>query len=111
MEHEFLEKSGGRVVANKWIEIISVRLGSSDRGQEVQSVFKQLQATLVESEDCERAAELFLNSKNKTDWSIYLYWQQPFQDPVKTMVGISIAEAFNSLGLVNHSCWIRDGAG
>jgi len=96
---------------NRWIEIIGVRLCDPANGSAVQNIFQQIHATPGENSEQERDAELFLNSKNQTDWSLYLYWHKQVDDPAKTMLGLSVAEAFNALGLVNHTVWMKDGVG
>lgn len=94
-----------------WVEIISVRLCDPENGTAVQDIFDQINPPLAGNNEQGRNAELYLNIKNKTDWSIYLYWQEQAKDTAKTVLGQSIAEAFNALGLVTHSLWMRGGAG
>ncbi|MDY0189206.1 MAG: hypothetical protein RBR22_00575 [Desulfuromonas sp.] len=94
---------------NRWIEIISVRLCDPANGAAVRNILQQIHASSDENSEQEQVAELFLNTKNHTDWSLYLYWRTQVQEPAKTMLGLSVAEAFNALGLVNHSVWTKSG--
>ncbi|MBW2185746.1 MAG: hypothetical protein JRG71_04845 [Deltaproteobacteria bacterium] len=90
---------------NRWIEIVSVRLCDPTNKEAVQAVFDQVNPQLSEREELDGCAELYLNAQNESDWSIHLYWKAQVQVPSKTLLGIGIAEVFNSLGLVNHSIW------
>ena len=90
------------------VEIISVRLCDPDNQKEVQEIFDQLNPVLGENADHLADVELYLNMKDKTDWSIYLHWLQLAPKESKTVLGLNIAEAFSALGLVNHTLWTRD---
>ncbi len=92
----------------RWIEIISVRLFNIDHRDVIHDIFWEVSAgrSLVPAKAV--AAELYVNNHVKTDWSIYLYRSVLDAPPSKTCLGLNIAEAFGSLGLVNHSVWTMD---
>lgn len=93
---------------NKWIEIISLRFSSHNHRQTTLDIFDQIQREFETPPDMSQPAELYENTNVETDWSIYLYWNKTAEaPPSKTVLGLSIAESFRSLGLVNHSVWIQ----
>ncbi len=89
----------------KLVEVISVRLSEPSHKQTVLETFKQVKTNIDKDPNLSKRTELYNNTKNETDWSIYLHWEKHDQAQTKTMLGISIAEEFRSLGLVNHSLW------
>lgn len=95
-----------------WIEIISVRLSDPMQKMAVHDVFKQIDCSQPEAADFSnrQPLELYLNMKTETDWSVFLHWDVQQQQITRTKLGASIAEALASLGLVNHSLWLRDQA-
>lgn len=96
---------------NNWLEIISVRLSDPANQQAVQDIFAQANPELAKESGQAGHVELYINTKNETDWSIYLYRRQQAKDAAKTTLGLNIAEALRSLGLVNHTLWLRTQAG
>lgn len=93
---------------NNWIEIISVRLSNPAYRQAVLNVFDQVNSRMKETLDIGSRVEMYNNTTNETDWSIYLHWKKQGGDLPKTMTGMSIADTFRSLGLVNHSIWKKN---
>ena len=95
----------------KWIEIISLRFSRPDHYQAFLEIFNQVKRELEAAPQALICAELYVNTNVKTDWSIHLHWhRQPKEHPAKTVLGVSIAEYFQSFGLVNHSVWEQKGA-
>jgi hypothetical protein len=92
----------------RWIEIISVRLFNIGHQNVIHDIFNEVNAGRCPVPDKAVAAELYANHHVETDWSIYLYRSVRDAPPSKTRLGLNIAEAFSSLGLVNHSVWIMD---
>lgn len=90
---------------NKWIEIISVRLFNIGHQDVIHDIFNEVTAGRCPDPGKTMAAELYRNNHVETDWSIYLYRSALETPPSKTCLGLNIAEAFGSLGLVNHSVW------
>ncbi len=90
---------------NKWVEIITLRLSDSDERQAILDIFDQVNHGKVQLPSSSGHPELYANTDIETDWSIHLKWQRQGKHPSKTIIGLSIAEAFRSLGLVNHSIW------
>jgi hypothetical protein len=93
---------------NRWIEIVSVRLCDPSNRKAVQDIFAQLNSVLPlgdvrQSANQVDGIELYLDMKTETDWYIYLHWLQLAPGVTKTVLGVNIAEAFNVLGLVNHT--------
>lgn len=88
-----------------WIEIISLRLSGSGNRKAILDIFNQVSQGKRAHPDYFHYAELFANTTIETDWSIYIHWPHQAGHPSKTVLGSSIAEAFQSLGLVNHSVW------
>ena len=97
---------------DKWIEIISVRLFNPEARGVVREIFRKIsrEVSAEKSPVPEKAmaVELYENQKVETDWSIYLYQSGWDGSASKSRLGLSIAEAFSSLGLVNHSVWTMD---
>jgi hypothetical protein len=93
---------------NNWMEIISVRLFDSGQRRAVRDIFNQVNSDTIPNPDHALNVELYVNNNNETDWSIYLYWKRQNGDSSKTVMGLSIAEAFSNLGLVHHSVWAKD---
>ena len=93
---------------SRWVEIISVRLFEPGGWGAVRKIFSQVNPGQEAIQDNTCEAELYVNQHHETDWSIYLHWNRPYGYHLKTLLGLSIAEAFHSLGLVNHSIWIKD---
>ncbi|MBI9089360.1 MAG: hypothetical protein JEZ12_09090 [Desulfobacterium sp.] len=91
-----------------WIEIISVRLFSPGHGGVIRDIFWQVNAGGYPDPDNGMDAELYSNHQVETDWSIHLYRDGLDGPPSKTCLGLNIADAFCSLGLVNHSVWTMD---
>lgn len=95
----------------KWIEIISLRFSKPGHRQTLLEIFNQVKRELEVAPNALLFAELYVNTNIETDWSIYLHWnRQHGRHPAKTVLGISIAEYFQSFGLVNHSIWEQRGA-
>lgn len=94
---------GGQMAEKRLVEVISVRLSTPDHKQAVLDTFRQVKTQISNESNLSKRTELYNNTKNGTDWSIYLHWKKPEQGQNKTLLGISIAEAFSSLGLVNHT--------
>lgn len=92
----------------RWIEIISVRLFNIGHWDLIHDIFSKVSAGRCPVPDKAVAAELYVNHRVETDWSIYLYRSVLDAPPSKTRLGLNIAEAFGSLGLVNHSVWTMD---
>jgi hypothetical protein len=92
---------------SRWVEIISVRLSGPGGLQAVKKIFSQVCLNQEEALDNQCKAELYANQHHGTDWSVILHWNRPYGYSLKTLLGSSIAEAFHSLGLVNHSVWIK----
>ncbi len=90
---------------NKWIEIISVRLFRPDAKDLVRKIFWEVSSEKCLISETPGDVELYVNQKVETDWSIYLYQNGSDGSASKSRLGLSIAEAFCSLGLVNHSVW------
>ena len=93
---------------NRWIEIVSVRLFNIGHRAVIHDIFKEVNAGNARVPDDAVGAELYMNDHVETDWSIYLYRNRLEAPPSKTRLGLTIAEAFCSLGLVNHSVWTMD---
>lgn len=96
------------MIENNWIEIISVRLFDVAQRGAVRDIFNTVNPAAISSQVNALNAELYVDHINDTDWSIYLYWNRQDEDPYKTPMGLGIAEAFSSLGLVHHSAWAKD---
>ena len=93
---------------NKWIEIISVRLCEPNQRQTVKAVFNQVKHSIAHDPAFSVTAELYVNRITNTDWSIYLHWNHQEVTSPQSLLGMGIAEAFSSLGLVDHSAWTND---
>ena len=93
---------------NRWIEIISVRLFSPGHRDVIHDIFCEVSAGRCLVPEKAVAAELYVNNHVETDWSIYLYRSRVEAPPSKTRLGLTIAEEFGALGLVNHSVWTMD---
>ncbi|MCP4118508.1 MAG: hypothetical protein GY737_24540 [Desulfobacteraceae bacterium] len=93
---------------NCWIEIVSVRLFKIGHREMIRDIFREVSAGSALVPDDAVAAELYVKNHVETDWSIYLYRNRLDAPPSKTRLGLTIAEAFCSLGLVNHSVWRMD---
>ncbi len=97
---------------NKWIEIVSLRFSSLKYRQAILDIFDQVNHEMEACPDALRHAELYFNNDVETDWSIYLHWENHHGGhPSRTLLGLNIAEAFRSFGLVNHSVWRRKSTG
>ena len=93
---------------NSWIEIVSVRLFNIGHRTVIRDIFREVSAGSARIPDDAVGAELYVNNHVETDWSIYLYRNRREAPPSKTRLGLTIAEAFGALGLVNHSVWTMD---
>ena len=89
----------------RWMEIIGVRLFSPGNKGGVYEIFREVSSGKCLISGKKISARLYVNSMVETDWSIYLYQSHLHGAPSKTPLGLNIAEAFCSLGLVNHSVW------
>jgi len=92
----------------KWVEIISVRLFSPGQQKVVQKIFREVNSGISKVADKAVAAELYVSKQVETDWAVYLYQTRSDGAVAKTLLGLNIAEAFCSLGLVNHSVWAME---
>ena len=90
---------------NKWVEIISVRLSSLENKSMVGEMIDQLRSGRCPRTGKKITAELYVNRKLGSDWSIRLIWNQSDGPSTKTFLGSNIADMFASLGLVNHTVW------
>lgn len=93
---------------SRWIEIISVRLFTPKHRDVIRGIFSEVISGTGPASEKAVAAELYENDHVETDWSIHLYRNRLEDSPSKTRLGLNIAEAFCSLGLVNHSVWTMD---
>lgn len=90
----------------RWVEIVSLRSSSAEASREVQAVFRQACDEIRAMKREGVYAELYSNVSVETDLSIHLCWCFRSENkPSKTSLGISIAESFRYIGLVNHSIW------
>lgn len=89
----------------KWMEIITVRLSDPSREQQVKDLFSEISTELNNGLGAMQIAELYVNTKNETDWSIYLHWDRSAEERPSSVLGMSIAEALSHYGLVNHTFW------
>ncbi|KAF1079189.1 MAG: hypothetical protein GQF41_4492 [Candidatus Rifleibacterium amylolyticum] len=95
----------------KWIEIISLRFSRAEHSQTFLEVFNQVKREFEAAPNSLLYAELYVNKNVETDWSIHLHWsRRPEEQPARTVLGLSIAECLETLGLVNHSVWEQKGA-
>jgi len=106
--NNWLEKGKMKEQTKRWIEIISVRLFNIGHQNMIHDIFSEVNAGRCPVPDKAVTAELYMNNHVETDWSIYLYRSVVDTPPSKTCLGLNIAEAFGSLGLVNHSVWTMD---
>ncbi len=93
---------------NKWIEIISVRLFSTENRNGVREVMDHVRSGCCPVTGRAISAELFMNPALEMDWAIHLFRGAGDGPPGKSSLGVSIAELFASLGIVNHSVWSAD---
>ncbi len=90
---------------DKWVEIISVRLSGQENKARVKEMLDHIRSGSVHETETKIEAELYVNQKLDSDWSIHLVRSQKDRTVEKTVLGSCIAEAFSSLGLVNHTIW------
>jgi len=89
----------------KLMEIITVRLSEPSKEQQVKDLFIEISTELNSGLGAMQIAELYVNAKNETDWSIYLHWDRSAEKCPGSVLGVSIAEVLSHYGLVNHTFW------
>ena len=88
-----------------WVEVIHVR--SSER--ETDQLMKTVQRLLDEvNEDKKtRAINLYRRADLGTDLSLQLFHDSVREEIDGSQLGLCIAQALKSFGMVNHSVWIE----
>lgn len=89
-----------------WIEIISVRLSHGKDAQMVQDIFRNIPRSGTGTRSSIDAA-LYVDMRVETDWSIHICRDSENMPAQKSDLGLFMAEALRSFGLVNHSVWKR----
>ena len=74
----------------------------------VRDVFNQVILDIAHDSAASVTAELLVNRITNTDWSICLRWDRLEGDAPQSPLGVGIAEAFSTLGLVDHTAWTND---
>ncbi len=90
----------------KWVETIEVRLTSPRDVSRIRKIFGQVEAGLVSDPEKPITADLLTCSGVETDWCVRLHRGAEVRPPAKTRLGLNLAEAFRSLGLVKHTVWV-----
>jgi len=92
----------------KWLEIIELRSVGSDR----ELLESQLQKLIneVEKEAKKQAINVYSRVMIDTDFRIHLFHDSKIVDNRKSTLGLRLASALKSFGLVNHSIWIEMGS-
>ena len=92
----------------KWLEIIELRSVGSDR----ELLESQLQKLIneVEKEAKKQAINVYSRVMINTDFRIHLFHDSKIVDNRKSTLGLRLASALKTFGLVNHSIWIEMGS-
>lgn len=87
------------------MEVIGVRLFHPKQNRAVVSMFTDIVSGLEQNPENIVGASLYGSANVETDWAIHLYRNAGENHPEKTGIGIHLAKALSSFGLVNHSVW------
>ena len=85
----------------KWLEIIELRFGGSNR-EMLESHLKKLI-----NEAKRQSIKVYCHVTVETDFSIHLKHDSKRADVSGSPLGLQLASALKEYGLVNHSVWIE----
>lgn len=89
-----------------WSEFIHIRAYSDIEAMDIIKAFYQL--TLTKPEDGLVDVSLLRNPNILNDFTIRLTWHGEMPEQEKSALGYQIAEAFSTMGMINHTLWIRE---
>lgn len=90
-----------------WLEVIHVRISEPDPERLI-PLFTQLLDEIREKERC-RKVKLYRRAHLETDICLHLYHDsENIQDGGST-VGLRLAAALKTCGMVNHTVWLASG--
>ncbi|MBN2398694.1 MAG: hypothetical protein JXI32_09960 [Deltaproteobacteria bacterium] len=91
----------------RWVEIISVRLiGEPD----IPAIRGMVQGFgTLSGGTTPTGLRLYRHATVEIDVSIHIHWNRETQErPLKSPLGLRIADVIGEFGMVNHAIWIED---
>jgi hypothetical protein len=88
-----------------WFEVINIRLSNLDDHRGFRRLMGEVQRSAVATLDGPKRVILCRNVGTASDWSVHILWHNAESGPHKTGLGLNLAEALRSFGLIDHGVW------
>jgi hypothetical protein len=95
----------GRDEKAMWLEILSLRAVGKAEKDAALALFRSVETSLAATRP---SFHLFQNARLEYDLSLHLYWGSESGAVAESALGLRLAEALRSFGLVHHTVWIPE---